>query len=408
MKVLQINAVNKTGSTGRAAYELAEALKQDGDIALIACSISSGDEKEYLIGSLLDHKIHALLSRIFGLQGYFSKISTKKLIRYIETEQPEIVCIENVHSNYIDMPQILRYLAMRDIPTVLVLHDAWFYTGHCFHYTRIKCEKWKNGCKKCPQIHGCNESWLFDTSAKMWEDKKKLFEQIPRLAVVGVSDWITREAEQSILSKAKVVQRIYNWIDLTKFYPRDRKKRMTIREKYGIENQFLIIGVASSWDEGKGIGRFQELAGMLNDNYKVLLVGNMSPKINLSRKIISVEHTDSIDELADLYSAADVFVTLSYEESFGKVSAEALACGTPVICYNTTANPELVDEGTGIVVDSDSVKAVYDAIKIVRQNGKDFYSKNCVDSARKKFDLKKNVAEYKKLFEELLRGKKDV
>ena len=101
MKVLQINAVNKTGSTGRAAYELAEALKQDGDIALIACSISSGVEKEYLIGSLLDHKIHALLSRIFGLQGYFSKISTKKLIRYIETEQPEIVCIENVHFNYL-------------------------------------------------------------------------------------------------------------------------------------------------------------------------------------------------------------------------------------------------------------------------------------------------------------------
>lgn len=407
MRVLQINAVNKTGSTGRNVYEIAQYMNQQGEEGYVATSVASGTDQEYVIGTSLDHKVHALLSRITGYQACFSASATKKLIQYIGQIKPDIVHINNVHSNYLHLSMLLEHLAERDIATVVTLHDCWFYTGHCFHYKMIGCDKWKTGCNNCPQIHDGNASWFFDTSEQMWCKKKKGFEKIPRLAVVGVSDWITGEARQSFLKTAKIVERVYNWVDIDIFHPMPKQKIQEKRTQYHLVNKYVILGVASHWDEKKGFTKFLELSRYLSEAEQIILVGETLENSVVPENITLLPKTESVEKLAEIYSMADVFVTFSREESFGKVSAEALACGTPVICYNTTANPELVGRDCGLVLEQDKVEAVVAAIAQIKEKGKDFYTEKCTAWAKQQFSMQKCMEQYMDIYRRLIDMKKE-
>ena len=154
MRILQINAVNAIASTGRNAKELGDFLLTNGHDSIIAYSKGPSIEKdrEVIIGNNFDVKFHGLLSRLSGKQGYFSFFSTKKLLMYIDSLAPDVVVLNNLHANYINLPLTLKYLTKKDIATVAVLHDCWFYTGKCCHYTAQGCYKWKESCGDCPQL----------------------------------------------------------------------------------------------------------------------------------------------------------------------------------------------------------------------------------------------------------------
>lgn len=400
MKVLQVNAVYKRFSTGRSVMELNEDLNKLGVESYCACSRTYGCDDVYRIGNELTIKSHAFMSRITGKQGYFSKSNTRKLIAHIEKTKPDIVHLHNLHANYINLPMILDYLAKKDIPTVISLYDCWFFTGKCMHYTELGCYKWEHGCKNCPQIHEGNDSWIFDRTNKVYNDKVRLFNSIPRLAIIGISDWITNECRRSAISRnAKIIQREYLWIDTAKFKPTVSDKR----QKLGIEDKFVIVGVAEQWGAAKGLDRFLKLASQLSDDEVIILVGNPDADIQLPKNIISIGHTDSSEELAEYYSLADVFVTFSYQESFGKVSAEALSCGTPIICYNSTANSELAGDGCGVAVEINDKDGIINAVKEIRRNTKAFYTEKCVEFANENFSRDIIIARYKELYENLLK-----
>jgi len=400
MKVLQINAVYAKLSTGRLAMEMHEFLKENGIQSFVACSSIVGlSDEVYVIGNRLDYKIHGLLSRLFGLQGYFSVSSTKKLLKYIDGIQPDVVQLHNLHGNYINLPMLLNYLADKKIAVVIVLHDCWFFTGKCVHYTLAGCDKWKTECGSCPSLKKGNVSWFFDRSKKMQRDKKHLFCQIDRLGVVGVSDWITDDARQSILKNATIIKRIYNWIDINDFKP---MPATDLRKKLNLVEDFIILGVAAGWSNAKGLDKFLKLSGLLQANQKIVLVGNMSDNIILPDNVLCVGSTDSVAQLAEFYSMADVFVTMSLEETFGKVSAEALACGTPVVCFRSTANPELVGEGCGYVVEKDDMQGMLSAIQTIYKNGKSEYSSLCVEFAEKNFLKNERMGDFLELYKRLL------
>ena len=233
------------------------------------------------------------------------------------------------------------------------------------------------------------------------EDKKKLFGAIPRLAVVGVSDWITNEAKKApVFKNAKEFVRIYNWIDLESFRQR---KDSGLRERLHLENKKIILCVASGWNKEKGLDTVYHLSEKLTDDQILLIVGDVKEERNWNASVIRIPPTNSAEELAEYYSVADVFIQPSLEETFGKVSAEALACGTPVVCFPTTANPELVGEGCGIVCPTESVEDYLACVLTVLRNGKETYSENCVAFARKNFDKNSNLLQYVQLFENLLR-----
>ncbi len=404
MKVLQINAVYNLSSTGRTSTELHHALLEKGIDSYVAYSTTNrpDDENLYVIGNKNDRKLHAFLSRLTGKQAYYSTAATKKLLKYIDSLSPDIVHIRNLHGNYVNMPMLLKYLAEKNIATVATLHDFFFLTGKCVYFTSAECNKWQTGCGKCPNLQNGNRTWLFDRTAEMFADKKKLFGNISRLAFVGVSKWVAEEASKSPIARnATVTTSIYNWIDFDCFKPLDVTD---FKKEAGLDSDFIILGVSAIWETRKGLDRFLELSKHLSKNEKILLIGDMPDGIELPENIISVSKTDSVEELVRYYNCADVFLTFSLEETFGKVSAEALSCGTPVICYNSTANPELVGERCGYVVEKNNFDGIVDAIAKVKQHGRAYYSESCIAYSHENFDKQKNIDKYIELYEKLING----
>ena len=405
MKVLYINAVKEIGSTGRNYSQISRYLKEHGESISIAYSYGKVGSNEisdcdsYKIGTNFEKKVHALCSRIFGLQGYFSYFSTKKLLKYIDTFNPDIVQLGNLHSNYINIKLLLKYLAEKDIITIVDLHDCWFFTGRCTHYTVTNCYKWQTECKNCPRLKKDNNSWFFDFSKKMYKDKKKLFNSIPRLIVIGVSDWIINEAKRSFLSNSKSIVRIYNWVDFKTFRPVNVEH---LKNEMNFKNKFIILSIASEWSNDKGLDKFIELSEIVGDDMKVVLVGNIDKEIIENSKIINIPSTNNIKRLVEYYCIGDVFVNFSIEETFGKVSAEALACGLPILTFNSTANSELVGNDCGYVVDDYDVRKFYEYIKKVKEHGKEYYTKNCINFAKKNFNMDLNIKKYYYLYKKEL------
>ena len=399
MKVVHINAVYKYGSTGRSLMELNEDLNHLGVESHCACSRTYGCPDVYQIGDEKSIKLHGLFSRLSGKQGYFSKQNTKKLLRYIDSLSPDVVHLHNLHANYVHLPMLLSYLAKKDIATVIMLHDCWFFTGKCMHYTTQGCYKWETHCENCPQIHEGNNSWFFDRTKSVHEDRIRLFQAIPRLAIVGISDWVTNECRRSPIAKnAKITKRVYLWIDLDKFHPVNADKK---RAELGLTDKFVILGVAEQWGNPKGLDRFLHLATQISPEKQIVLVGNPAPDVELPDNVLCVGKTSSQEELAAFYSLADVFVTFSYQETFGKVSAEAIACGTPVVCYNSTACPELVGKNCGIVVEKTDENGIFEAVNEIQRNGKAQYSEQCVRFANENFSRQKLTREFIEIYEEL-------
>lgn len=406
MKVLIINAIYGSRSSGRSIADITEELQRNNHVAYVATPEKVEGEFFYQIGDKYDHKIHALMSRLTGLQSYFSKKATKKLVRYIEEINPDIIHMQVIHGNYLNFKVLMEYVSKKKIPMVFVLDDCWYFTGKCCHYTSDKCYKWKTECNHCPRKSADNPSWFFDFSRKMYRDKKKLFGKLDKYAVVAVSDWLKKEAQESYLKNATYLTKIYNAIDIEKFQYRGLCEE--IKEELNINGKKVILGVATSWKDNqglsKGISLFIELAQMLPDNFRIVLIGKMDSDIVLPANIISVDFVEGAEKLSKYYSMADVFVQMSSEETFGKVTAEALCCGTPAIVFDSTANPELIGENCGYVVENKNVQQVYEKIIDIVDKGKQNFSKDCREFAVQNFETKKNAMHFMKLYEKLING----
>lgn len=394
VKVLQINTLAKTKSTGRNVYEMHKEFQNLGIESKVVASALSKSEEQYgqlIFGNLLDMKFHALYSRATGLQGYYSNYVTKKIIIEIERYMPNAVIVHVIHSNFINVNLLFNYLKSKtDIRTVIVLHDLWFITGHCVHPSITGCEKYIQMCKNCSQKRVANASWFFDTSKKVWMDRKKIFNGWKSLEIVGVSKWATECAKKSgVMQSVQNFTSIYNWINHDMFYNRNNKKKND-------KAIFTILGVSVQWIAEKGIYDFIELTSML-ENEKLILVGHIDEDIKkkfVNENIEFVEFTNSEDELVELYNQADVYVSMSYQETFGKTIAESICCGTPAVVYDVTACPELVADGCGYAVECGNVKAVYEKIIEIKKIGKVAFAEACETKAINEFNIHKNINQY--------------
>ena len=292
MKVIQINAVYGVGSTGVIVEDLHNLALENGIESYVSYSTTNRSPDEikngYVIGKNLGKKIHAVLSRLGGKQAYFSSFATKKLIKHIENVNPDIVHLHNLHSNFVNMNMLLKYLGKKDIKTVITLHDCWFFTGGCFHYTSVGCNKWQESCGNCPKKMQDTPALLKDNSAKILADRKKYFGKIKNLSVVGVSQWIANEGEKTIF-KGKNVLNIYNGIDTEFFVPTPSD----FREKHGLEDRFLILAPASKWLKPINKDTFETVSKNLPSDCVIVMLGcsecqragfySLSQSIKLSR-----------------------------------------------------------------------------------------------------------------------------
>ena len=392
--LLQINSVVNSGSTGRIAEEIGQVAAAAGWRSVIAFGRNARPSSSKLIriGNARDVFLHGVRSRIFDDHGFGSRHATEKFLREIEQLAPDVVHLHNLHGYYLNIEVLFRWLAKSGVSVVWTLHDCWAFTGHCAHFSAAGCEKWKNGCFSCPQKRGYPSSFAFDRSRENWERKRELFSYVENLTLVPVSDWLAGLVRESFLG-GKKIRRIYNGTDTETFSP--KTNAADVRKKYGLGNRFVALGCATSWNERKGLRHYIDLAKRVGNDVAILMVGVPEKlKARLPANIVAISRTENIDELAELYSVADVVLNLSYEETFGLTTVEGFSCGTPGIVFNATASPELITPETGFVVEQGDVDGVLAAIAKIRACGKVAYSAACRSRALERFRKEERWAEY--------------
>ena len=404
MKVFQINVVYDEKSTGRTCKEVEkELIKQGHEVCTAFGKGKSINANSYLIDTPLEYYTHNVLSRITGLQGYYSFFATKRLVKKIEKFNPDVIHLRNLHANYLNLPLLFKYLAKSNTPVIQNLHDCWVFTGKCPYYTFTGCEKWKSCCHNCPYLRKYPKSHFFDFTKKMYLDKKKWYSNIKNLTIVGVSDWVTNEGKKSFLNRPGVnFMRIYNWIDLSVFKKYDDE---LTKEKYKIDkSKFIILGVSAGWIEGTvRYNDFMKLADKIDsDNMQIVLIGT-SPKPIEHKNILHFQYISDVRELAKMYSMADVYIHMSVEDTFGKVIAEALACETPAIVYNSTGCSEIVGDGCGFVVKPRNINQVIDSINKIYNN--EVKLDNMREWVTKEFNYEKNVNQLINLYTKLSKNR---
>lgn len=401
MKLLQINAVYGYGSTGVIVKDIHEMCLESGIDSYVAYSTSSDNDinikNGYKIGNVLGKKIHALLGRINGQQAYFSSFATRKFLKYIDEISPDIVHLHNLHSNYINLNMLLKYLAEKDIATVLTLHDCWFFTGGCFHYTEAKCFKWKEKCGNCPKKHTDTPAYCLDLSRKIQSDREKYFSQIKKLTTVGVSDWIASEAKQTFLGKSDV-RRIYNGVDLDFF----KNTPSDMRTELGIdEDKFVVLAMANKWLLPVNADAFKYVTSKLPENAVMLMVGcSEEQKQSLPPNVIGIDFIKEREKLRNVYSLSDVFINCTREDSLPFVNFETQACGLPVITYGNTGAKETVDGYSSFSVNDGDYHTLSDKLLELIENHT-ISEKICSQFIVEEFDMNKNYQKYIDLYYEI-------
>lgn len=401
MRIAQINML-PYGSTGKIMLQIGRTVTDHGHqsklfVPVMFSRTKKGKTvvgKEFTeFGSFWENCLHYYFGTIFGMNGCFSQIGTRQMIRELKEFNPDIIHLHNLHGFCINLPMLFRYIKKNHIRVVWTLHDCWSFTGHCPYFTMVKCDRWKNGCFNCPQPRIYPKMYL-DTSKIMYKMKKKWFSGIADMTVVTPSQWLADLAKQSFM-KSYPVKVINNGIDLNTFKPTPSD----FREHYGIKkNQYIILGVAFGWGERKGLDVFVELAERLDDRYQIVLVGtDERVDAGLPRNVIAIHTTQNQQELAQIYSAANLLVNPTREENYPTVNMESIACGTPVLTFRTGGSPEILDVTCGSVVDYDDIDALEREIKRICVE-QPYREQACLTKSRK-FDKNEKFEEYVRLYE---------
>ena len=358
-KYVQINTVCN-GSTGKIMGDIAREANKNGYQTLCIYGRRKGykDLNCIKVGGFFSFWWHVILTTVFDTQGHHgSYFKTKKIVKILRKENPDIIHLHNIHGYYLNYPVLFKYLANEYKGEIKwTYHDCWPFTGHCPYFTLVGCDKWKKGCSKCPNKKKYPVSLFLDNSKKEYLLKKKYFTSVKNLTIITPSDWLNELVKKSFMGKYEVIT-INNKIDTNIFKPTTDPE---VIKKYNIpEDKKVILGVASIWEDRKGLKDFIKLNEIKADKYIIILVGvTQKQKSKLPDDIIGIERTENQYELACLYTRADVFVNPTYEDNYPTVNLEAIACGTKVIAYDTGGCKEQVTKKTGKIVKVGDINAI--------------------------------------------------
>lgn len=387
-KLVQINVVSNVLSTGKICEDIGKVAISNGWECFVAYGRNAKPStcKELKIGSMSDVYRHYIAHRLFDREGLCSEVPTRKLVEQLKQIAPDIIVLHNIHDHYLNYPILFRYLAAINTPVVWVQHDCWAFTGGCMYFDMLECNLWKNSCGKCPE----NRAFFLNKSSYQFALKKEFISKIRNLTFVPVSNWLAGLLSQSYLGE-RPIKVIHNGTDISVFKPHEKAHN----------GPFRILGVAADWIQRKGLFEFYKLRKLLDQGYSITLVGLTRKQIkDLPDGIVGIERTTSLQELVKLYSDSDVFVNPTFSDNFPTTNIEALACGTPVITYNTGGSPEAIDVKTGVVVEQGDVNALTEAI--VKMKESPLLPEDCRNRAILHFDKEKCFLKYIDLFNHLM------
>lgn len=396
MKVVQINAIYGSKSTGTIVREIQSCSETNGIEAYVAYSIADRPDADvprgYRIGNQLTAKWHAFISRVIGKQAYANRFTTWRFLRWLDAIKPDVVHLHNLHSNYIHLNMLLHYLAKHDIATVVTMHDCWYFTGGCMHYASMDCSRWKTGCGQCPKWRQI-PSYCFDRTQSVLKDRKKYLSAIPRLTMVGASEWVANEMKQSLLKDLNITC-IHNGFDLDVFTPTPSDKRKDL----GIENKFVLLGPASKWLLPINKPTLDHFISQMSDDMVLVLFGCTENNHTLPSNVLQIGYTKSPKEMAELYSMADMLVNCSREDTLSSLNLECQACGTPVVTYDATGSKETVDGQCGFAVSTGDAEALWGKVAEVKQIGKNALTSQCRAWIETHFEKNANYKSYIELY----------
>lgn len=400
-KLLQFDTCLGAGSTGKIAEIIGGLAREDGWQTYMAHGsrfAKSSSMESFQMGSKLDEYRHYAISRLFDRHGLGSSKPTHDLLKKIEEIKPDVVQIHNIHGYYANYKMLLQYLAARGIPTVMTMHDFWLMTGHCA-YINKSCDKWASGCGHCPRLKEYPAAF-FDRTKKNWALKKELFEgfEKDKLVIVPVSYWLEGFAKRSLLGDRRI-HTIQNGVDTKLFKPYEGEYSGLWKK---IDwNKHTIITVADRWTDANGFHDIMALSRLLPEDMQIVMVGlNEQQQQGLPDKIVGIGHTDNVQQLIELYTSADVLFNSSTEVTFGLVTAEAMACGTPAIVFKNTAGEEIIDSETGYAIGRiDEIPAL---VRKCRENAAS-YKNACRKRIVEEFDSISQYSKYIELYKSLLK-----
>lgn len=406
-KLLQFNVSANYGSTGKISEQIGLSAQRNGWECFQVFSYGRESAIELIpTGGKLNRILHYFEQRFFDDEGLSSRLVTKKIIRRIKKIQPNVIQLHNIHDHYINYRILFEYLNKTNIPVVFTIHDFWPVTGHCFHFINANCNRWKEeGCHDCPMAHVFPNN-LLNRAKQNYQVKKRLFSANNNLHLVAVSQWVGDLLKESFLGD-KHLKVIPNGIDTKTFAPTELELSSNIHQKLLKlpSDTFVILSVAGRWDVGdKRLGDYIKMSQILSKDEVIVLVGvNDEICSKLPSNVIGLGRTESPQELAAIYTRADVVVSLSGSETFGLTIVEGYACGTPAVVYDNTAPPSLITSQTGLVANNLDVHDAYLKIQSIKKIGKSFYSNACINLAREKYNKEKCFEEYVKLYEDLVK-----
>lgn len=369
MRVLLINEVFGTTSTGKICAQIAEEMDAEGHEVKVAFGRWPNVPERYqkyahYFGSDFEVKLHGIQTRLFDIHGFGSKHATREFLKWAEEYKPDLLWLHNLHGYYINVELLFAWIKQHpEMQVKWTLHDCWAFTGHCSYFTMVKCEQWKEHCVDCPQLRRYPACYLHSSVKKNFERKCVAFTGVKNMTIITPSQWLADLVKQSFL-KEYPVEVHYNTIDTNVFKPTPSD----FRERYGLQNKIVVLGVANVWEERKGLFDFYKLAEMLDNRYVIVLVGLSEKQVkDAPKKIVNIERVNEDKKLAEIYTA-DILVNPSIEETFGMTPVETKACGTPSIVYKGTACEEITCINGSKVVPQ-NINALYEAITGMKFSG---------------------------------------
>lgn len=397
MKVVQISIEVNNNSVGRIAEQIGEQILSHGGESYITYARTHKPSKSQVIkiGNKFDLYYHGLQTRLFDTHCQHSKKATKKLVKQIEKINPDIIHLHHIHGYFINMEILFAFLKEKKYPVVWTFHDCWSFTGHCAYFDTIECTKWKTICHDCELKTAYPGSYFLDRSSQNYELKKKLFTSVDNLTIVPVSSWLENLVGQSFLKNENTCV-IKNGIDVNIFKPIEKN---SILDQLKVGNRRIILGIASTWSETKGLTEFVELDKLIDHNkYCIVLVGLSKEQIDrVPKSILGLTKTENLDELVSYYNSAFVFVNPTKGDTYPTTNLEAIACGIPVITYNTGGSVEAVSDVTGFVTKEKSPQSILESILRLEDSktvSKEKIRKFAVENFNKNVQFKKYIELY--------------
>ena len=413
MKLAVINSVAGYGSTGKLAEMLGNGEGIESRIYYGRKSAATDlkgaqkqaleDESHFYFGGAGSFAGHMIRTFLFDSHGFASDEKTAEMIADLKVFAPDLVHLHNLHGYYLNVEPLFAYLKESGVPVIWTLHDCWAFTGHCAHYTSVQCDKWKTKCVNCPALSHYPPTFNGRNTAKNQQRKQEVFTSLKpdQMTIVTPSLWLKGEAEQTFLSRYRIMA-IPNGIDRTVFY----RRASSFKRDHGLEDRFVILAAASTWYKEKGSEDLVRLAQKLPKGTALAVIGvtgSLKKKLNLP-DVITMERTENADQMAELYSSADVFINLTQEDTFPTVNIEALACGCPVLTYAVGGSPEIVTETTGLSVPANDLNAVIGMIKVMRDRQIIFRTEDCIARGNE-YSRERMKEEYRKLYDEMTERK---